>query len=90
MPLADKGGQAILVLLEDQDRRGLAINARFVGTTTEVLVEGPSLRNATRWSGRNPQNKIVVFEPTKTVAPGDLVQVLVDDAHPQTLFGTLV
>ncbi|MGI5868119.1 MAG: tRNA (N6-isopentenyl adenosine(37)-C2)-methylthiotransferase MiaB [Kiritimatiellia bacterium] len=75
------------VLLEDQDVRGLAINERVVGTTTEVLVEGPSLRNATRWSGRNPQDKIVVFTPTPTIAPGDLVSIRVTKARPQTLFG---
>ena len=75
------------VLLEDQDVRGLAINARFVDTTTEVLAEGPSLRNADRWSGRNPQNKIVVFDPPPDIVPGDLVPVHVVEAHPQTLFG---
>ena len=75
------------VLLEDQDVRGLAINARFVDTTTEVLAEGPSLRNADRWSGRNPQNKIVVFDPPPDIVPGDLVPIHVVEVHPQTLFG---
>jgi tRNA A37 methylthiotransferase MiaB len=67
--------------------RGLAINARFVDTTTEVLAEGPSLRNADRWSGRNPQNKIVVFDPPPDIVPGDLVPIHVVEVHPQTLFG---
>lgn len=77
------------VLLEDQDKRGLAMNQKFIGQVTEVLAEGPSLRNSTRWSGRNSQNKIVVFEPTSSISVGDTVKVKITDAHPQTLFGEL-
>lgn len=78
------------VLLEDQDKRGVAINKRFIGQETEVLAEGPSLRNSTRWSGRNSQNKIVIFEPTSSISVGETVKVKITDAHPQTLFGELV
>jgi tRNA-2-methylthio-N6-dimethylallyladenosine synthase len=75
------------VLLEDQDRRGLAINGRWVGRTVEVLAEGPSLRNKARWSGRTEQNKIVVFDPVPGIAVGDFVRVVVTEAQPQTLHG---
>lgn len=78
------------VLLEDQDVRAIAINTRLIGSVTEVLAEGPSLRNPNRWSGRNPQNKIVVFSPTPNLLPGMLVQVRIQEAHAQTLFGELV
>ncbi|MGN0848015.1 MAG: tRNA (N6-isopentenyl adenosine(37)-C2)-methylthiotransferase MiaB [Kiritimatiellia bacterium] len=78
------------VLLADQQRRGLARNQRLVGTVREVLVEGPSLRNAARWSGRDGGNRIVVFEPTRRLAPGDLARVRVAEAHPQILVGELV
>lgn len=77
------------ILLEDQDRRGQAINRCLIGTETEVLVEGPSLRNPKRWSGRNPQNKIVIFEAQPDIAIGDLVTLRITKAHPQTLFGEL-
>jgi tRNA-2-methylthio-N6-dimethylallyladenosine synthase len=75
------------VLLAEQDRRGLARNERWIGRTVEVLAEGVSLRNRQRWSGRSPQNKIVVFEPRRPIAAGDFVSVRVTAARPQTLQG---
>ena len=77
------------VLLADQQVRGQARNDRLVGTVREVLVEGPSLRNAARWSGRDSGNRIVVFEPSRPVRIGDLVQVRIREAHPQILIGEL-
>ncbi|MFC1498704.1 tRNA (N6-isopentenyl adenosine(37)-C2)-methylthiotransferase MiaB [Verrucomicrobiota bacterium] len=78
------------VLLADQDKRGLAINKSLVGRHAEVLVEGESLRNASRWSGRTRTNKIVVFEPTDKVAAGDIVNVKIERAMAQTLYGVIV
>ena len=78
------------VLLADQERRGLARNQKLIGTVREVLVEGPSLRNKARWSGRDSGNRIVVFEPSASVSVGSLVQVRIMDAHPQILVGELV
>jgi tRNA-2-methylthio-N6-dimethylallyladenosine synthase len=75
------------VLLEDQDRRGLRLNERMVGTTLEVLAEGESLRNTDRWSGRSATNKIVVFTPGPECRIGDLVNVEIERAMPQTLYG---
>ena len=77
------------ILLEDQDQRGTAINEQLVGTLQEVLTEGPSLRNAARWSGRTPGNKIVVFDPIPTLRAGSLVRVHIVRAAPQTLYGEL-
>ena len=78
------------VLLADQDARGLRLNKRWIGRETEVLVDGPSLRNPSRWSGRTGQNKIVIFDPAEGVSPGSFAAVLVEDAHPQTLFGRVL
>ncbi len=75
------------VLLEDQDLRGVAANQRLVGTVQEVLAEGPSLRNAARWAGRSPGNKIVVFDPVPGLHPGTLARILITRAAPQTLYG---
>ena len=77
------------VLLADQDARGQRLNDRWIGRTVEVLADGPSLRNAARWSGRTEQNKIVVFDPVPGLARGDFVRVRVESAHPQTLFGSV-
>lgn len=78
------------VLLADQDARGLRRNQAWIGRTVEVLCEGPSLRNRARWSGRSPQNKIVIFEPTDAARPGQLLSVRVTDARAQTLYGEIV
>ena len=75
--------------LADQERRGLARNRKLVGTVREVLVEGPSLRNKARWSGRDSGNRIVVFEPTAPISTGTLVSVRITEAHPQILVGEL-
>ena len=75
------------VLLDDQERRGQCRNERLVGTVREVLAEGPSIRNAARWSGRDSGNRIVVFEPPSGIVPGEFVNVRIIDAHPQTLVG---
>lgn len=78
------------ILLEDQDVRGVRINEGYIGKETEILVEGPSLRNSKTWSGRNTQNKIVIFEPTREVKIGEFVRVKVESVQPQTLYGKLV
>jgi tRNA-2-methylthio-N6-dimethylallyladenosine synthase len=78
------------VLLADQQVRGQARNDLLVGTVREVLVEGPSLRNAARWSGRDGGNRIVVFEPKGPLVVGMSVKVRITEAHPQILIGEIV
>jgi len=78
------------VLLADQQVRGQARNDRLVGTVREVLAEGPSLRNAARWSGRDGGNRIVVFESAGTLAIGQSVRVRIREAHPQILIGDII
>ena len=79
------------VLLADQEVRGLARNARLVGTVREVMVEGPSKRNAARWSGRDGGNRIVVWdacEGASRLVPGTTARMRITDAHSQILVGT--
>ena len=78
------------VLLVDQDIRGKAANQRLMGSLQEVLVEGPSLRNETRWAGRSPGNKIVVFDPVLGLQPGTLVNIRITRVEPQTLYGEVL
>ena len=77
------------VLLADQEIRGQRRNERLVGSLRKVLVEGASIRNPRRWSGRDSGNRIVVFEPIGKIVPGDIVEVRITDAHPQTLIGKI-
>jgi tRNA-2-methylthio-N6-dimethylallyladenosine synthase len=74
------------VLLSDQDVRGAQMNQALIGTEVDVLVEGPSLRNKARWSGRTSSNKIVIFTPPEGVKPGDIIKLTIAKAAPQTLY----
>ena len=81
------------ILLADQERRGQARNEKLVGTVRDVLAEGPSKRNANRWSGRDGGNRIVVWDRAADegpLAPGTRVRVRILEAHPQTLIGERV
>lgn len=63
-------------------------NKAYVGRTVEVLVEGKSLRNAERLSGRTRTNKIVNFEGDESLI-GKLVNVSVEAANPWALRGKI-
>ena len=78
------------VLLADQEKRGQLRNERLVGTVREVMTEGPSKRNANRWSGRDSGNRIVVWDvdaSRPSPAVGELVRIRIVAAHPQILIG---
>ncbi|MCA1809790.1 MAG: tRNA (N6-isopentenyl adenosine(37)-C2)-methylthiotransferase MiaB [Kiritimatiellia bacterium] len=75
------------LLLTAQNRHSLESNRCLVGRTLEVLVTGPSRRNAARWSGRTRTNKIVVFSPREHIQRGDLITVPIDSATAQALYG---
>jgi tRNA-2-methylthio-N6-dimethylallyladenosine synthase len=76
-------------LLAQQDKRGIGINRKLVGSEVEVLVEGTSLRNKTRLAGRTRTNKIAVFEGRKGNKAGDMVSVNIRRAAAQTLYGEI-
>jgi len=92
VPVAEKERRD-QVLLADQEERGLKRNQALVGTVREVLVEGPSKRNSSRWSGRDSGNRIVVWDRgevgSKKEEVGSLVKVKIIEAHPQILVGEI-
>jgi len=62
-----------------------------VGKVFEVLIEGDSKRSDRHWSGRNSQNKMVVFpKGERALQQGDYVQVKIEDATQATLLGVIV
>jgi tRNA-2-methylthio-N6-dimethylallyladenosine synthase len=76
------------ILLELQKQIGLEIHSRSISAEMEVLVEGISKRDKSRWSGRNRQQQIVVFP----VQPGDdlvgkLVTVKIAEVTARVLVG---
>ena len=72
-------------LIDVVQRRALERSERFVGTTQEVLVEGPSRTDPAKLRGRTRHNKTVNF--TGLGRPGDLVQVDITGATSTTLAG---
>lgn len=79
--------ERITALVDEVQRVAAERSARFVGTTREVLVEGPSRTDPSRLRGRLRQNITVNF--TGTAAPGELVPVAVTGATSTTLSGTM-
>ena len=62
-----------------------------IGKTFEVLIEGSSKKSDKDWSGRNSQNKMVVFANNdQPLKKGDYVQVTVTNATSATLLGEMV
>jgi len=61
-------------------------NKKDIGKTFEVLVESPSRKSPHHLSGRNSQNKVIVF-PKEDFKAGDYVKVKVIDCTSATLIG---
>ncbi|MEY2566438.1 MAG: tRNA-2-methylthio-N6-dimethylallyladenosine synthase [Actinomycetota bacterium] len=70
------------------ERSALAKHAARVGRVEEVLVEGPSKKDASQTTGRTRQNKLVHF--AGRVAVGSYAEVAVTGAAPHFLRGELV
>ncbi len=62
-----------------------------IGKTFEVLIEADSKRSEADWSGRNSQNKVVVFpKGTADLKKGDYAHVRINEATSATLIGVRV
>jgi len=60
---------------------------RWIGRDVEVLVDGPSKRDESVWSGRTPEARLVHF-PGVT-APGRMEIVRIEEATAYSLRGNL-
>ncbi|WP_373723930.1 tRNA (N6-isopentenyl adenosine(37)-C2)-methylthiotransferase MiaB [Bacteroides heparinolyticus] len=69
-----------------QNRLSAEANARCVGQTYEVLVEGVSKRSRDQLFGRTEQNRVVVFDRGKHRI-GDFVMVKITESSSATLKG---
>jgi tRNA-2-methylthio-N6-dimethylallyladenosine synthase len=74
-------------LIEVVERHALRKHEARVGRVEEVLVEGPSKKDVTVWSGRTRQNKLVHFVPDAAAEPGALVDVRIEYAASHWLRG---
>lgn len=76
-------------IVEVQYQLSLQNNLKDIGKTYEVLVEKTSKKNEDEWSGRNEQNKVIIF-PKGNYKVGDYVNVIVESANKATLKGRIV
>jgi tRNA-2-methylthio-N6-dimethylallyladenosine synthase len=72
-----------------QDRISTEQNARDVGVTHDVIVEGPSKKDPGKLTGRTRTNKLVHFA-TDGAGEGDFRTVAVTGSHPHFLEGVVV
>jgi tRNA-2-methylthio-N6-dimethylallyladenosine synthase len=82
---ADTKRERMQRLIDVVQRTAATQAARFVGSTREVLVEGPSRTDPTRLRGRLRQNIAVNF--TGTATPGELTMVEIVGSTSTTLTG---
>ncbi|HYE31576.1 MAG TPA: MiaB/RimO family radical SAM methylthiotransferase, partial [Methylomirabilota bacterium] len=93
-PAASMPDQLLQEIIEERHARLLqrvtelaaAQYESFEGQTTEILVEGPSRKNATRLEGRTRCNKIVVFEGSERHI-GQLLSLKIERVGAFTLYG---
>ncbi|WP_242928067.1 tRNA (N6-isopentenyl adenosine(37)-C2)-methylthiotransferase MiaB [Pontibacter vulgaris] len=76
-------------VINKQRETSLNRNKRDIGKVHKVLVENFSKKSDQQLSGRNDQNKVVVFDK-KHYKKGDYVNVFVTDCSVGTLFGEAV
>jgi len=82
----DEKTRRITLLIEDQKARSLERNLADVGSTVEVLVEGPTRRTPDEWFGKSAHFKTTVF-PHRGERVGDLLPVRIAAATPHALLG---
>lgn len=80
----------LVEIVELQNRLSLESNKKDLGTTFKVLIEGDSRRSDKDWTGRNSQNKVIVFpKENYELKKGDYVNVKVMDCTQATLLGKI-
>ena len=73
-------------LLETINEIGARKYENFIGRQTQILVEGPSKKNAARMSGRTRCNKIVLFDGTERHR-GQIMDLKITRVGSFTLYG---
>ncbi len=72
------------------ERSALAANEARIGRLEEVLVEGPSKKDAGVLAARTPHHRLVHFAPPRPLRPGAYATVEITGAAPHHLTGRFV
>ncbi|MEZ4774889.1 MAG: tRNA (N6-isopentenyl adenosine(37)-C2)-methylthiotransferase MiaB [Bacteroidia bacterium] len=82
--------QRLAEVIELQNRISAEGNAKDIGQTYKVLIEGDSKRSKADFCGRNDHNKMVVFPKIEGYMPGDYAWVKILSSTSATLKGKIV
>jgi len=88
VPMATKK-QRLAILQGRLAQSAHEISQSMVGTTQRILVERPSRKDISMMAGRTPNNRVVNFKGRADLI-GSFVDVIVDEALPNSLRGTLI
>lgn len=82
--------QRLNILQQRINQNGFEISRRMVGSTQRILVSDFSKKDPGRLTGRTENNRIVNFRSDNPALIGQFVNVVIDEAAPHSLRGTLV
>lgn len=82
-------GRRLQEIIDLQQELSHKSNLLDMGKVFEILVENVSKKSKEEFSGRNSQNKVVVF-PSKLNQPGDYVRIKVTSCTTATLRGEVI
>jgi len=80
-----------LTLLQNRiNQQSMAISRHMVGNTERVLVTGYSKKDPGQLSGRTENNRVVNFRCDQSQLIGKFADILIEEALPNSLRGTLI
>lgn len=79
--------QRLQALMDCQNGISLEINQTWLGHSVEVLADGPSKTDATTYSGRTSQNKLVLWPASGYDRPGSVRNIQIESAQTFLLKG---
>ena len=85
----EEKGERVQEMAVLQHKISEELNTAMIGTTEQVLVEGPSRKSRREFTGRTDTNKTVVF-PWEDERAGDYINVKIERVNSATLFGRRV
>ncbi len=77
-------------IIDLQQQISFEVNQKLIGSIEPVLVEGASKKSNQFLAGKTDTNKVVVFEKTNNIKPGDYVKTKIFRVTSATLFGELI
>jgi len=89
IPLATKK-RRLTEIINLQNSVSRELNAKDIGKTFKVLIEGDSKKSDQDFKGRNSQNKMIIFPKKAGLKAGDYTYVKVHTSNSATLKGDIV